>query len=60
MTAVSSGDLASYCAVDPTAFTDTQIDVTPFSTTYTGYLTKNYFKSNTFDGNFYTGGKSLI
>jgi hypothetical protein len=36
------------------------INILPISTTYVGYLNINYFYANTYEGNFFTAGSSLI
>ena len=62
MTSIGSTTQTSYCAVVPSsAFASlTNIAITPVSTTYAGYLNINYFVGNTYNGNLFTGGKSLI
>lgn len=43
-----------------TAFTDTSQTFTPITTSYSSDLKYIIFEKNTYEANFYTGGKSLV
>ena len=60
MTSISSATQTSYCAVSSAVFTTSSTSITPYTTTYTGDLSYNYFYGNSYYANSFTGGNSLV
>lgn len=60
MTALGSGAANAYSQVSLLAYGVSEQSITPTDVTYTADLNLNKFIKNTYIGNFYTGGRSMI